>query len=214
MDTRVYDWKDVANAQFDKALSLALLVLLFCIVVTPKVDVAKQKFSLEQMQAIDLPPEQREQIKPPEVIVKPIEITISDEIAGDDSDMQLQELAMKKMEDDLKQVVIPKSTSDERPFEFVPYEDAPVPIVMKSPEYTEFMKRSGIQRTVMLEVDVYRDGSVGNIVVKKSLLAGTGGTDEAAINAVKKWKFQPGKSGGKAVDTTVIIPIEFTLTRN
>jgi TonB family protein len=46
----------------------------------------------------------------------------------------------------------------------------------------------------------------------KSLMSGPGGLDEAAITTIKKWKFQPGKSGGKPIDTSVIIPIEFSLT--
>jgi len=40
---------------------------------------------------------------------------------------------------------------------------------------------------------------------------GPGGLDEAAIEAVRKVRFQPGKSSGNPVDTTVIVPIEFKL---
>lgn len=219
MDARVYDWKDVANSQFDKALTLALLVLLFCVVVTPRVDVKKQTFSLEQMKAVDLDAEERVPIKPPEVVVKPVDIQIDDTMTGGDAtDPDLLNEALKTLGGDIYSTTNTggknNAGNDERPFEFVPYEDPPVPENPKAPEYTDFAKKSGIQGTVVLEVDVYKDGALGKINVIKSLLKGPGGLDEAAVNAVKKWKFQPGKSGGKAVDTTVIIPVEFTLTRN
>jgi periplasmic protein TonB len=217
MATTTYDWKDVANSQFDKATTLSLLILLFMIMVTPKVEIKKQTFNVQQMQAIELPPEEREKIKPPEDMVKPVvDIIISDELAGSEAtdpnvlaDIQ-KRLGMGIFETNSAGSM---SGSDDRPFDFVPYEDPPEPISPVAPAYPEFAIRTGIQGTVILEVDVYKDGSVGNVSVKKSLMSGPGGLDEAAINTVRKWKFQPGKSGGKAIDTTVIIPIEFTLTK-
>lgn len=97
------------------------------------------------------------------------------------------------------------------PFEYVIYEDPPIPIGHITPEYPEFFRRAGVQGTVVLEVEVYKDGRVGNVVVKKSVQSGPGGLDQAAIEAIKAIRFQPGKSGGMPVDTIVIIPIEFKL---
>jgi len=68
-----------------------------------------------------------------------------------------------------------------------------------------------VQGTVVLEVEVYDDGAVGEIRVQRSVQSGPGGLDEAAINAVRKIRFKPGRSGGNPVNTTVIIPIEFKL---
>jgi len=101
------------------------------------------------------------------------------------------------------------TSSDERPFDFVPWDDPPVPIGRIDPEYPDFARRARIQGTVVLEVDVFKDGTIGNIEVKRSVQPGPGGVDEAAINAVRKVRFQPGKSLGKPVDTKVIIPLEF-----
>jgi protein TonB len=217
MDAKTFDWKDVANSQFDKAFTLALLVLLFGIMVTPKVDISKQKFSMQQMEAVILPPDDPDKIKPPEDIVKPvIDIIISDDLAGKDaSDPNLIADALKTLGGDIFNTNIAAKGSDQtdKPFEFVPYEDPPEPINPIAPEYPEHIIKMGISGTVILEVDVYKDGTIGQIDVKKSLLKGAGGLDEVAVNTVKKWKFQPGKSGGKAIDTTVIIPIEFTLKK-
>ncbi|MCK9333345.1 MAG: energy transducer TonB, partial [Candidatus Cloacimonetes bacterium] len=97
---------------------------------------------------------------------------------------------------------------DERPANFVPYDDPPVVIGSISPVYPEFAKRNGVQGTVVLEVEVLKDGSVRNIHVKKSV---PGGLDEAAIEAIRKVRFQPGKSSGQPVDVLLIIPVEFKL---
>ncbi len=217
MEANTFDWKDVANSQFDKAVTLAILVLLLALLVTPKVEVKKQAYTSQEMQAIDLPPEEREKIKPPEDIVKPvIDIVISDELSGEEAsdpdvlaDIQRQ-LGLGIFETNISGGS--SSGDSDKPFDFVDWEDPPEPINPVAPEYPTFAINTGIQGTVYLDVDVYKDGTIGNIVVKKSLMSGPGGLDEAAINAVRKWKFQPGKSGGKAIDTTVTIPVEFTLT--
>ncbi len=212
MDTKTYDWKDVANSQFEKAFTLALLILLFGIMVTPKVDIKRQKFSIQQMQAIDLPADDRTPPPPPEDIARPvIDIVIDDELSGQET-TDPNVLALLQEQLGLKIFETNSGPGENRPFDFVPYEDPPEPINPVPPEYTDIARRMGIAGTVVLEVDVYKDGTTGNIQVLKSLMSGPGGLDEAAKDAVRKWKFQPGRSGGKAVDTTVIIPIDFTLT--
>jgi len=82
---------------------------------------------------------------------------------------------------------------------FVPYEDPPVVLVGEQPAYPEALLKMKIFGEVILHIEVFEDGSVGAIEVMKSLMQGTGGFDEAAINAVKQWKFQPAKSGGYPV---------------
>ncbi len=217
MEAKTFDWKDVANSQFEKALTLAILVLLFAVLVTPKVDIKRQKFSVQETQVIDLPPEEREKLTPPEDIAKPvIDIIIEDEPTGTDA---TDPNVLAAIQTQLGLGIFEQNTSgrgsgaSERPFEFVPYEDPPEPINPVAPDYPTFAIRTGIEGLVYLEVDVYKDGTIGNIKVLKSLMSGPNGLDEAAINAVRRWKFQPGKSGGKPVDTTVIIPIEFTLNK-
>ncbi len=68
-----------------------------------------------------------------------------------------------------------------------------------------------IQGEVILEVEVFADGTVGAIEVRKSLMSGPGGLDEAAIKSVKQWIFQPAKSSGRAVAVWVTFPVTFTL---
>lgn len=98
-----------------------------------------------------------------------------------------------------------------RDIEFVPYDIPPKVIGQISPDYPEASRKAGIQGTVVLEAEIFWDGSIGEIRVKRSVQAGPGGLDEAAIKAVRAVTFEPGKADGKAVDTLVIIPVEFRL---
>nr|HPN41604.1 TonB family protein [Candidatus Cloacimonadota bacterium] len=100
-----------------------------------------------------------------------------------------------------------QTEKEDPPFLGIPYDDPPIVLGQIVPVYPDFAKRARVQGTVVLSVDVRRDGSVREIRVQRSVT----GLDDAAIEAVKKVRFQPGKAGGEPVDTTVIIPIEFRL---
>ncbi len=90
---------------------------------------------------------------------------------------------------------------------FVPYDDPPAVIERILPVYPDLAKQNKIRGTVVLEVEIFKDGSVGRIIVKRSIP----GLDDAAIDAVRKWKFQPGKADGQAIDVFIFIPVEFSL---
>ena len=120
-----------------------------------------------------------------------------------------EDIYMKALEEigNIKTVIGPPSPTPDPPFDPVTYDDPPIVLGQIVPVYPDFAKRARVQGTVVLSVDVRRDGSVREIRVQRSVT----GLDDAAIEAVKKVRFQPGKAGGEPVDTTVIIPIEFRL---
>jgi periplasmic protein TonB len=80
-----------------------------------------------------------------------------------------------------------------------------------NPQYTETARKAGIEGSVMLEVEILPDGNVGTVVVKQSLDKSPGGLDEAAMAAVKKWKFTPAKAKGVPVASKLTIPVRFAL---
>jgi protein TonB len=79
------------------------------------------------------------------------------------------------------------------------------------PAYPPKYRSSGIQGVVLLDVQVLATGSVGEITVKKSLMDGEGGLDEAALTSVKNWIFKPAMKDNKAVSSHVNVPVPFTL---
>ncbi|HNX37102.1 MAG TPA: energy transducer TonB [Candidatus Cloacimonadota bacterium] len=207
-----FDWKDFANAQFSKALALSLVFVLFIVMVTPQIESKKQKFSSSEMELIDIPMEKREKVEQPQTEVNvAVDIAISDELGTSPVDIEAYEQALTQIGNIYDTSSSTSSQGEDRPVEFIPYDDPPVLIGVIDPVYPEFSRKAGVQGRVILEVEVYSDGVIGEIRVKQSVQAGPGGLDEAAIAAVRKVKFQPGKSSGRPVDTLLIIPVEFTL---
>lgn len=79
----------------------------------------------------------------------------------------------------------------------------------RPPAYPRLARKRGYQGRVVLEVLVKEDGSAGTVRLEKS--SGHTLLDEAAIEAVKKWLFSPGKEGDKVVEMWVKIPVRFRL---
>ena len=78
------------------------------------------------------------------------------------------------------------------------------------PAYTKAAKDAGIQGSVVLDVVIEPDGTVGEVTVKKSLDA-VHGLDEEAVKAAKQWTFEPGTKDGKPVPVLVTLELAFTL---
>jgi periplasmic protein TonB len=85
----------------------------------------------------------------------------------------------------------------------------PAPKTVGRPPYPEAARRAQEQGTVNLLIKVLRDGTVGDITVKKS--SGSQMLDEAAVAEAKHWQFVPGHRGPKAVETIVEVPVNFRL---
>ncbi len=77
------------------------------------------------------------------------------------------------------------------------------------PAYPRISKRRGEEGTVLLRVKVNKNGKAALVQIKKS--SGSKRLDNAAHQAVNKWRFVPAKKGGKVVSGWVIVPIVFQL---
>lgn len=76
------------------------------------------------------------------------------------------------------------------------------------PDYTEEARSRGVEGDVVMEIVVRRDGSVGEV----RLLQGLGhGLDARAMEAVRDWRFSPGKRRGVPVDVLVEVAMEFKI---
>ncbi len=79
------------------------------------------------------------------------------------------------------------------------------------PAYPSAPRRLGIQGTTMLRVHVLADGRIGDVLVERS--AGHPDLDQAATEAVRRWRFEPARRGDDAVAMWVLLPVEFRLTQ-
>jgi periplasmic protein TonB len=77
------------------------------------------------------------------------------------------------------------------------------------PHYPGVARNRHWEGLVYLRVYVTTDGLCGNLSLQRS--SGHGVLDEAAMAAVRNWKFAPGTRGGMAVASWVTVPIEFDL---
>jgi len=85
---------------------------------------------------------------------------------------------------------------------------APVVIERVRPKYPMVAQNARIEGQVKLVALIRRDGSVGEIQVVQGL--GFGCT-EAAIEALKKWRFRPGHRRGLPVDVYFELTVDFIL---
>jgi protein TonB len=77
------------------------------------------------------------------------------------------------------------------------------------PSYPAVARRLGVQGTTLLRVHVLADGRIGEVLVERS--AGHHSLDEAAADAVRRWRFDPARRGTEAVAMWVLLPVEFRL---
>ena len=85
---------------------------------------------------------------------------------------------------------------------------APQPIYSPDPEYSEKARKADYQGTCVLSLVVGPDGNPHNIKVTQSLGMGL---DEKAIEAIRRWKFEPGRKDGHPVAVQINVEVTFLL---
>jgi TonB family protein len=86
----------------------------------------------------------------------------------------------------------------------------PVLVYSVQPRYTEEAMRARLQGVVELDAVVLPDGRLGDIRVARSLDRAFG-LDDRAVEAVKQWRFLPGRVGGVAVAVPIRVELTFTI---
>ncbi len=87
----------------------------------------------------------------------------------------------------------------------------PVVTLNTPPNYPETARRAGWEGRVTVRVEVSADGVPMTVTLGKS--SGYGVLDQAALRAVKSWRFQPRTLGGVAMAGVVEVPVNFALNR-
>jgi protein TonB len=79
------------------------------------------------------------------------------------------------------------------------------------PAYPPMSRRMGEEGRVSLLVMVEPDGSPSKVEIHVS--SGFPRLDQAALEAVRKWKFVPARRGTEALASPIIVPLSFSLPR-
>ena len=85
---------------------------------------------------------------------------------------------------------------------------APTALFRVDPEYSEEAREAKYEGTVLMAFTVDTEGQARDIRIVKSLGMGL---DEKATEAIAKWKFEPGKKDGLAVNVPAQIDVNFKL---
>lgn len=169
--------------------------------------VVVQMEEIEQTEHIKKPPPPP---RPPVPISVPDDAILEDEILDIDAEIDIDaplELS------DLPPPPAREEEADEAEI-FVVVEEMPeliggIASLYAVIEYPDLALRAGIEGTVVVQFVIETDGVPTNPQIMKS-----GGSilDTAAMNAIKKLKFKPGKQRGKPVRVRYAMPVRFKLT--
>lgn len=77
------------------------------------------------------------------------------------------------------------------------------------PDYPRAAREAGWEGTVVLQILVLPDGTAGNVTLHKP--SGYSILDEAALSAVRRWRFIPAMDGNFPVQSVARLPIRFDL---
>jgi TonB family protein len=78
-------------------------------------------------------------------------------------------------------------------------------VTMVSPIYPQTTENSPMPSNVIVRAVIWKSGSVSPLRVISGQLA----LQDAAMNAVRQWKYEPFASGGEPVDVTTDIRVDF-----
>ena len=78
------------------------------------------------------------------------------------------------------------------------------------PEYPEMPRVAQVGGNVILRAIIHTDGSVGEIEILRCNRPNMG-FEDAAIQAVQQWRYEPATQGGRAVEVYFTVVVDFTL---
>jgi len=78
-----------------------------------------------------------------------------------------------------------------------------------APSYPAISRRIGEEGRVIMRVLVSANGEAESVKVENG--SGSSRLDDAAVDAVKKWKFVPAKKNKQPISAYVLVPIKFSL---
>lgn len=91
-----------------------------------------------------------------------------------------------------------------------PRVEPPVAVRTVEPSYPYELRREGTEGFVLVSCVVNRSGSCSEISIERSTHVGF---NQAAVDAVKKWKFKPALVDGVAIDQKIMVPLKFIIEK-
>ena len=93
---------------------------------------------------------------------------------------------------------------------FIPYDKPPKPIIYIRPIYPKKAQDKGLQGIVYIQFFINEEGNVTEALVKKGIP--NTGLNDAALEAVKKSRWEPAQQNNKKVGVWQTVPVKFELS--
>jgi len=205
--------------QYPLFVQVGLVVSLLLLVVAFRVNLdTGQSFqvNMQQQEVVEMEEiqqtEQETKPPPPPKPPVPVEVPNNEVIENEDVDFD----SSLDLNESLNTDQGPPPSDDEEEEEqevFVVVENQPELIggmksLQEDVEYPSFARRAGIEGRVFVQFVVDENGNVQNPKVTRGVHKLL---NKAAVEAVKKQKFKPGKQRGKAVKVQMSLPVTFQL---
>jgi protein TonB len=187
------------------------------------VQVVEEEFTIELMEMPPLEPEPEDIIEATDD-APPEEIEFAPPMQADVPSVNLETPFLQKLqpppppglERPTGIISIPKTSTNRAIgqgmsdlFDLSNLDQQPSPRFQAKPVYPFEMRRAGITGQVVVAFIV---DSKGNVREAYSLKSSHREFEQAAVQAVSKWRFRPGQKGGRAVNTRMNVPIVFNIT--
>ena len=207
-EKRTHEWFILLAILFH----ILILYIWFPKGVLKRMDAAQSTQNFMELSRIKPPPPPPEQIqeemqqKKKKVIVKPVPQPQTEEpepVVMDD--INNVELVYDASDIDLA----PPEAPQDGPLRVGGDVKAPTLVKRIEPVYPEIARRARIQGMVILEAIINKEGSVTDVKIIKSL---NSLLDEAAMTAVKQWKFDPGTQNDIPVDVIMNLTVIFQIS--
>ncbi len=186
---------------FRVAILAAIGVHLLAFVLTPewkpKPYQLREKQVLEAINIpdqISIPPPPKEEAKP----IVPTEIEPSEDANAEET------IASTALDVEAPPEMPPPVSRAEF---FTAFDEPPQVIVQIPPAYPDMARMAELEGVVMVQIGVNEFGDV----VEATVVQGIEGLNQAAIEAVYKWKFRPAKQRDIPVPVRIVVPIRFQL---
>jgi protein TonB len=210
--------------QYYLHLEIGLVLALVVLILAFRADFSTEesfRVQMEEQETVDMKQvqqtQQEKEAPPPPRPPVPMEVpnnqVVEQENVNFDASLDLDESLNTRQQ--------PTAPSDEDEGETEDMEDEIFVVVEESPEliggmaslredveYPQFAKKAGVEGRVIVQFVVGKDGNVQDPQVIRGvhdLL------DKAAVKAVKKQKFKPGKQRGRPVRVQMSLPVSFKL---
>lgn len=201
-------------------LQVGLVLTLFIMIVLFRANLdfgGDTSFEVAEQETIEMEEvvQTEQQTKPPPPPRPPVPVEVPNDEIIDDSDLNLDASLDLDMALDLPPPppAAKKAVEEEEPEIFLVVEQDPELIgglegLQRSIRYPEIARKAGIEGRVFVQFVVDEKGNVVDPIVTRGI---GGGCDEAALEAVRKAKFKPGKQRGRAVKVQYSLPVTFRL---